>query len=43
MEKAFFESLEVPVADFRDVMFESNEKGVVAYTILVRLFQDDIW
>ncbi len=43
MEKPYFESLEVPAADFRDVMFESDNRGVVAYTILVRLYQDDIW
>jgi hypothetical protein len=43
LEKPYFESLEVPAADFRDVMFESDTKGVVAYTILVRLYQDDIW
>jgi hypothetical protein len=43
IEKPYFESLEVPAADFRDVMFESDTKGVVAYTILVRLYQNDIW
>ncbi|RKX35124.1 MAG: hypothetical protein DRP71_04780 [Verrucomicrobia bacterium] len=43
LEKPFFESLEIPAADFRDVMFESDTKGVVAYTILVRLYQEDIW
>lgn len=43
LEKPFFESLELPAADFRDVMFESDTKGVVAYTILVRLFQEDTW
>ena len=43
MEKAYFESLDLPAADFRDVMFESKTAGVVAYTILVRLYQEDIW
>jgi hypothetical protein len=43
LEKPYFESLKVPAADFRDVMFESDTKGVVAYTILVRLYQEDIW
>lgn len=43
MEKPYFEALEVPAAGFRDVMFESDSKGVVAYTILVRLYQEDDW
>ena len=43
MEKPYFEPFDVPAAGFRDVMFESDGKGVVAYTILVRLYQEDVW
>ncbi|MEZ5274757.1 MAG: hypothetical protein R3F07_00090 [Opitutaceae bacterium] len=43
MEKPYFERLAMPAGGFRDVMFESDQKSVVAYTILIRQFQDDLW
>lgn len=43
MAKPRFETMEIPAAAVRDVMFESEKKGVAAYTLLIRQYQEDSW